>query len=599
MNTQPFDEDEAATITTAATIPADLNLWQWADANVVFSDHYPTARRGKYSIAFVPFWREPMEAFNRRDVKEIVILAAAQSGKTEQMLLMPVRFNTARNPVPTMYVGASQSQVEAVWDERIKPALRDMKATRLLLKTARQKEHEIYFPNGATLAITWATSVAGLKSRPVHTVLLDEVSVFEEDAISKVRLRTRTYPFPKIVICSTPDAKHTASGDPILQEYANTDRREYFMPDPKTGHPFKFEMGTVDGTGATAHGLKWDPAAKTEAGWDLNMVKKSAFYRTPDGTEIRDADKPALLSAGSWVATNTNAPADRRGYHVSAFLLPWVSFGEIAAAFVQSTEAGRAHLRVFVHEWLAEAWHEDREAIYADKVCAREVAYEPGQRFSTIEPWKTLHVKKDNVVFVTMDVQKNEIYWLAREWIAGGDSALIAWGTAVDWLQVSAVLDRFDPYSALVDMGYSERRLEVLEQSSALRMVPTRGEPRPMMVPYQERMLNIYEGTTRQREDRKIKTLVFAPDYFKDMLADRINGRTRPWHVYRGIDPDYQRQVTAEEKVGGRWQKKRGSPANHLWDCEILSLLAAVVFGFAQEVPMEITQPNAATMQPE
>lgn len=591
-----YDAAEVEAFSSFAVIPPNQTLWQWADEHVVFSESYPTARRGRYKSAFVPFWREPMECLTDRNIREVVVLAAAQSGKTEQMLLMPIRFNVLRNPGPTLYVGASQSQVEAVWEERIKVALRDMRETRRLLAQARIKEHEVYFPNGAMLAITWATSVAGLKSRPIHTVLLDEVSVFEEDAIAKVRMRTLTFPFSKIVVCSTPDSKQSATRDPILVEFANTDRREYFVPDPATGNLFRFEMGAQDSRTEKAWGLKWDQSARRDDGWDIDAVRKSAHYRTPDGTVITDREKRDLLSAGKWIPTNSAAPSDRRGYHINAFLLPWVSFGDIAAAFLQAKESGKSQLRVFVHEWLAEPWHAEREAVYADRIAARQGPYARGQRISQVDPWRMSCAGKDTAVFVTMDVQQREIYWLAREWISGGESGLLAWGTAQDWAQVAALLERYQPYAALIDIGYAERRLEVLEHAAALDLIPTRGESRPMLVPYQKRELNIYEGTPRQREGIRLYSLVFSPDYFKDLLADRVNGTGPGWHVYTGIEVDYQRQMTSEEKVAGRWQCKRGRSANHLWDCEVLQMLAAVVSGYASAAA---AMPEVPAIQPD
>jgi hypothetical protein len=53
----------------------------------------------------------------------------------------------------------------------------------------------------------------------------------------------------------------------------------------------------------------------------------------------------------------------------------------------------------------------------------------------------------------------------------------------------------------------------------------------------------------------------------------------RKWHVYRGIEEQYCKQVASEERVDGKWQTKRGHPNNHLWDCEVLQVLAATIDG--------------------
>ena len=83
------------------------------------------------------------------------------------------------------------------------------------------------------------------------------------------------------------------------------------MADPETGNGFAFELG--DGKGA---GLRWDKTARREdETWDLEIVRASAHYITPDGTRIDEADRMAIVRAGHWQPTASGAPG-RRGYRI-------------------------------------------------------------------------------------------------------------------------------------------------------------------------------------------------------------------------------------------------------------------------------------------
>lgn len=309
-------------------------------------------------------------------VREIIVLKNSQAGGTENLLLNAIRYAVACAPVPTLYVGGQQELTESFLEERIKPGLDTCAELRQQWKLARVRGTEIYFPN-MMLAVTWASSVDGLKQRPIGLMLADEVSIWPEDSLDKLRARARTFPFSHLAAISAPDAMldRPSDSDPIFIEYEQTDQRKYFMPDPnKSGCEFKFEMGKR----AVGYGLTWDQGARRDNGlWDLDRVKASAHYVTPGGAIIRDADKPALLAAGHWRATVADrAQGSKRGYHLNSFYMPWVTFGEIAVRFLTAKAKGKKSLRVFVYEDLAEKWIDQIDTPNDSVIYERQGKYE-------------------------------------------------------------------------------------------------------------------------------------------------------------------------------------------------------------------------------
>lgn len=393
-------------------------IWQWHEDNVVFPRKYPTARPGCYDSSWVPFWREPQEAMLDPAVREIIVLKSAQAGGTENLLLNALRYTVACAPVPAMYVGGQQELTEAFLEERIKPGFNTCAVLREQWRQARIRGTEIYFLN-MMLAVTWASSVSGLKMRPAGLVLADEISIWPEDALDKLRARLQTFPFSHLAAISAPDAmiERQSDNDPIFIEYEQTDQRKFFLPDPSSPKglrgaspggekqttnnehstsniegrkEFKFEMGSR----TAGYGLMWDQKARRENGlWNLDRVKATAHYVTPGGAIVRDADKPALLAAGHWRATVPDrAQGTKRGYHLNAFYMPWMTFGEIAVKFLTSKAKGKKSLRVFVYEVLAEKWIDQIDTPNDSVIYERQGGYEKntdaGRRMPDASPEK-------------------------------------------------------------------------------------------------------------------------------------------------------------------------------------------------------------------
>src|SRR5512141_1553850 len=71
-------------------------VWRWAERNVRLSVRISNAP-GRYDSGWISYTRGWMEAFTNPRAKEIVICAAAQTGKTEAILSC-IRFAIAEDP---------------------------------------------------------------------------------------------------------------------------------------------------------------------------------------------------------------------------------------------------------------------------------------------------------------------------------------------------------------------------------------------------------------------------------------------------------------------------------------------------------------------
>jgi len=370
-----------------------------------------------------------------------------------------------------------------------------------------------------------------------------------------------------------PQQKRASDEDPIFIEYNRGDRHKWNCRD-SNGEEFVFELGKRD----TAYGLKWDAKAKREDGtWDMDVVRKTAHYVTPSGAVITEADRMDIVRGGRWIATNPDAPANVRSYHITAFMTPFDSLGGIAVAFLKANAAGSSSLRTFVYEYLAEPWVQDTERIYDDQVTRRAAEYMRGQSYLDLH---TEYSQLQKARMLTVDVQKDHMWYVCRDWAAGGKSALVEWGFAGTWEDIDAVALRNKVEAVLVDSGYGERTTEVYEECIRRRMVPCKGDDRntPTELAWRQSQINPFEGTRRTGYSETLALILWRTDIFKQMLLSRIRGDVSGWWVYRGIERDYCQQITAEERTAKGWVKRRRD--NHILDCEAMQILAALAYGY-------------------
>jgi len=537
---------------------------------------YDTEWKAAYDPEYMPYWKEVLESSIDPSVREVWVWKCTRCGGSENALLTVLRYHVAALPVPLLYVGGQQQSVERFMELRIKAGFALSDATEAAYRAARVREHEIMFPCMDMLC-TWPTNKQAFKQSGYALVLADEVSSWPECSTELLRERVASYAFPHIIGVSSSDAqkKQKSEDDPIITEWEKTDRREWMCRDPVTGNPFIFRLGGTD----TMDGVKWDSGAKRTSGeWDYARVVSSAHYITPDGTRIDELDRMKTVRTGQWVSSSDTGMPGRRGYRVTRFMVPFSvgSFGHIASAFLEAKRSGPRMMRTFVFEYLAEKWLDVIETPRDDAMDARILSYAKGEDFAKTEVIKQMYIGKPKTTFLTADVQKTHVWWLVREWIQGGDSGLLEYGTAALWEEIEAIGNRYQVHQIWVDNSYAQRAQEVMEEAYFRRMIPCYGRDQ-LELPFMLRLIDPFEGKRGGGRD-KIGTYTWKPNVFKDLLFDMIKGESeRRWYVYEAIEREYVRQMIAEERDPEGWHVRKGFTANHLWDCEVMQLLAATV----------------------
>lgn len=558
-----------------------LPVSAWNEKHVDFAKvpAYDTPYKGKYSLDLFPFWREPADSLSDLDVKEIWVRKCARAGASECVLLAGLRHTVACDPQPCLYISADQRQAERFMRQRLLPSLKASSATADKLDQATRIDTEVSLAD-MTLVVGWASNPTIYRGDGYGLILGDEVSLWPEFSADLLRKRTATYPFAHLVFVSSPDPtrKGGPENDPIFREFADTDCREWQMQCPTCQSRFTFRFGGIE----SRDGVKWDDSARMPSDdgdtWDLQQVYDSAHYVAPCGHRIEESKRLDVVATGHWMPTNPNAHPGKRGYAVNSLMMPWreSSFGGVAQAFLKAVANGDDAVGRYFAEWWGTEHHPKHEAANESVIFDRIGSHGKGQRFSQLEPVKSTLGDKSPIVLLTVDVQQGNLFWLAREWLPTGDSGLVDWGMCVEWSEVEAAANKYQVHRVYVDSAYVNRRAEVLDYCTRCHAIPIYGNSK-LQSPIRSELIDPYEGLANQGR-LKIKRLVFEPDIFRQSFFEMMTGqRKHVWSVYRGIEHEYIRQVTAEHRINGEWKRLRRD--NHMFDLETYQVLAAYSSG--------------------
>jgi phage terminase large subunit GpA-like protein len=339
-----------------------LTVSQWA-ATYRFLSAERSARPGRWRNELAPYLVEIMDTIGKPGIREIILVASAQVGKTECCNNI-LGFFIHADPSPIIFVAETQDKAEAWSKESLAPMIRDTPVLANLVSDARTRDSGNTiggksFPGGH-LAIAHATSPSTLSSRPRRVVLLDERDAFkttsEGDPAKLAEKRATTFPDAIIVKVSTPrdrlELEPGAPPDsrrftPIELEYENSDKRRYFVPCPHCGEYQALVWSRVT----------WDEGKEGEA-----------YYVCESGCVIEHEHKQEMLARGEWRAEK---PLNSRaGFFINEIYSPFVSWGEMALNFLEAKKS-RATLKVFVNTSLGEGWEEVTEQASTDDLIDR------------------------------------------------------------------------------------------------------------------------------------------------------------------------------------------------------------------------------------
>ena len=342
-------------IATILSPPPVLTVSQWADEYRRLSPE-ASAEPGRWNTDRAPYQRAIMDAVNDARCEDIIIMSSAQVGKTE-LILNIIGYYIDYDPSPILALQPTLEMAQTFSKDRLAPMLRDTPALKGKVKDARSRDsgntilHKT-FPGGH-ITMVGANSAAGLASRPIKVVLMDEVDRYpasagtEGDPIKLAEKRTTTFWNRKKIKVSTPTIKGRS---PIEKEFLTSSMEEWNVPCPCCGKYQPYEWGRIHFSDVTM-----------ECKFCLEHISERDWKSNP----------------GKWVAAKENKK--KRGFHLNELASPWKHWEEIIEDFKEADRDRKQgdieKLKTFVNTALGEPWEERGEAADDNVLLSRRERY--------------------------------------------------------------------------------------------------------------------------------------------------------------------------------------------------------------------------------
>lgn len=587
--------------------PPDLTISQWADRYRRLSGE-AASKGGVWDTDAAPYQREIMNAISDTSIRKVVVMSAAQIGKTDAFLLNTLGYYIHYDPCPILLMQPTLSMAETFSKDRLMPMVRDTPVLRKRISNkARTSGNTIFkksFPGGR-ITMTGANSPTELRSRPIRILLADEIDGYpatagiDGDPLVLGSKRLTTFWNRKEVYVSTPTVKEVSR---IAVEYENSTQEEWNVPCPSCGEYQPLTWGQIqfdrDASGEVTqvyHVCKCCGVISSEYEWKAQFIK------------------------GKYIAKYPHRKV--RGFHLNSFASTLTPEGwkKIVKDFlVADEERKKGNIELFkawTNTELGETWEEEGQAIEDSTLLKRRQKY-------------NCEVPEDVIILTAgIDTQDNRFEIEVVGWGIGFES----WG-----IQYKKIYG--DPKLPEVWKKLDEFLLQTFEKKDGTKMkircacMDSGGhffnEVCAFCKPRYARGIFAIRGKggadvpfiPRPTKNNRVKAWLFTlgVDTGKSLLLQRLlvdeEGagychfpRDEKEYSDRGYDEEYFKGLTAEKMVlhykKGRpmfeWEPKQKGMRNEPLDCRNYAQAAAVISGatLKEKKPRKRSGPAAEKTQ--
>lgn len=344
--------------------PPKMTLSEWADENRMLSPE-ASAEPGRWRTSKAPYQREIMDAIGDHRYHKIIIMSAAQIGKTDAFILNTLGYYMDYSPAPIMVMQPTLDMGQTFSKDRLAPMLRDTpKLTDKVDTKSRYAGNTIMKKNfpGGHVTIVGANSASSLASRPIKVLLVDEVDRYpasagtEGDPLSLAQKRQTTFWDYKTVMVSTPVIKGQSR---IEKEFEHSTKEEWNVPCPECGHyqPLVWEGVVFDKDnprGEVRYRCERCGVLSTERQWKDQSINGKFVPENPD--------------------------AEARGFHLNTLASTFCGWNEIVQKFIiakeQLDQGNPEGMKVWVNTELGEPWEEQGEHVDETELFNRREIYD-------------------------------------------------------------------------------------------------------------------------------------------------------------------------------------------------------------------------------
>ena len=373
--------------------PPKVRAEEWIAKHIRIPDTKETP--GPFDLDMVPHVRGVLQRVDSDpNLRNIFARWAARGAKTTTFRALLIYLVRTRR-LPSMFGSADEERADDTIANDLYPMLEACEETRRELLPEHKRNKRAVVVGSVRIRRAYAGSPSTMAGFPAAFGLANEVSKWgvagpgrgknsakqEAHPAHLFRQRGKLFPFDSLFLFeSTP----TRVGDCLITalcEAASTQRLYYFVPCPHCGEYQRLVWGDDQ---ADSPGVKWQRPADAHS--DPILAERTAWYRCVSGCRVENADRPAMMRAGQWVAEGqsidksgkiTGKPAVESGDVAfdglsTLYSLLISGWGQLAAEWVKA-QGDPERLRDFINSTLAEPYNPKPRAadphVVAKRLC--------------------------------------------------------------------------------------------------------------------------------------------------------------------------------------------------------------------------------------
>lgn len=351
------------------TPPEKITLDEWADKYRWLSPE-SSAEPGPWRTDRTPYLREPMRAFTDPKVRNIVMVASSQVGKTE-FELNAIGYIISHAPGSIMYVQPDLGAAREFSTTRIMPMIRDSKILKGKFKATRGRSSNNsilskMFPGGR-LKIVGTENPQSLAGTPARYIIGDERDRWaksagrEGDPWELLKARQITYYNAKSIEVSTPTIK---GASPIESSFYTGTQERWCHRCPECGEYTNIVFDT----------LRFQPHVEIINHKKTYSVTNVGFCCPHCGCII--SEQQIKKQPAKWIAENPDAiNKGVRSFWLNAFSSPWANWETIIIKFLEAKD-DPSKLQVVFNTQLGELWEDRGDLQSEDEMLSRRETYD-------------------------------------------------------------------------------------------------------------------------------------------------------------------------------------------------------------------------------
>ena len=574
----------------------DRHPAEWMQDNIKRISYSPIPGPFRYTNSMHVL--EPLAAMSDVTIPLIFIRASIQASKS-LMLEMFTMWVISQSPGPMLWLNESDAAAKDQSTTRLEPLIEDCNPVKKLKSDNRHdttKARKI-FKNGMTLWNLGAENKKNLQRRSIRYLIGDETWEWPAGHMAEAEARCLAFGWlAKIIFAS----QGGIAGDDSDKKFLETDQRELTFRCPECDRQQFYKWSQVD----------WPKDNKDEnEEYDFAFINKNTVYIC-DNIECnaRLADTFAMrkeMNRGVYVATNPKADKGKVGFTYNS--IATMSWGKLAELYLRAKECARRGdiepMKQFYQKRLAKSWDEQFEE--TDFKISVSKNYKFGDTYEQ-EGGITSHGKfisppfpegikiMHPLRFLTVDCQIDHLFTVVRGWSKDGSSRLLHYEKVLSYDDIILLQRKFNIHKSLVfiDAGYNT--YDVYRQCAKEGWTALMGDKRKTF----PHIIKLDGGKTKTvqkfySQKRKISIgrgsscsmFYWSNLNIKDMLA-RLKRNQDPskgvtWEIPEDASEEYLHGIDSERRnklVNGSYEWQQiGKRPNHPWDCECMSVCAALM----------------------